>query len=140
MKLILVAQIAATWTMVGLIWFVQVVHYPLMSSVGAAQFAAYEARHTRRTTWIVAPTMLVELGTALAMVLRPPASVAAISVWAGFALLGVIWLSTATLQVPAHRRLERGFDAAVHRRLVATNWIRTACWTARGLLVLTWVG
>ncbi len=56
---------------------------------------------------------------------------------AGAVLLAIIWASTALLQVPAHSRLERGFDAHVHRRLVRTNWIRTVCWTARGVVALT---
>jgi hypothetical protein len=29
-------------------------------------------------------------------------------------------------------RLSTGFDPVVHRRLVRTNWVRTAAWTARG--------
>ncbi|MEQ1727476.1 MAG: hypothetical protein ABL982_03770 [Vicinamibacterales bacterium] len=56
---------------------------------------------------------------------------------AGAVLLAIIWASTALLQVPAHNRLERGFDADVHRRLVRTNWIRTVCWTARVVVALT---
>jgi hypothetical protein len=41
--------------------------------------------------------------------------------------------------VPAHGRLAEGFDAGVHARLVATNWIRTMAWTLRGALVVWWV-
>jgi hypothetical protein len=52
----------------------------------------------------------------------------------------VIWLSTALLQVPRHRALEAGFDPAAHRALVATNWIRTVAWTARGFLLLACLG
>jgi hypothetical protein len=48
----------------------------------------------------------------------------------------VIWLSTALLQSPRHRELGGGFDAASYRFLVASNWLRTACWSARGLVVL----
>jgi hypothetical protein len=40
------------------------------------------------------------------------------------------------LQVPAHGVLAEGFDADAHRRLVASNWIRTIAWTARSLLLL----
>jgi hypothetical protein len=48
----------------------------------------------------------------------------------------VIWASTALWQVPAHRRLEHGFDPRVHGRLVSTNWVRTAAWSARGVVAL----
>ena len=33
--------------------------------------------------------------------------------------------------MPCHARLSLGWDEQVHARLVATNWIRTALWTAR---------
>ena len=52
-------------------------------------------------------------------------------------LLLVVWGSTTFVQVPLHGRLARGLDATALRRLVLTNWIRTAAWTLRaGLLVL----
>ncbi|MDQ5964129.1 MAG: hypothetical protein QG625_283 [Cyanobacteriota bacterium erpe_2018_sw_39hr_WHONDRS-SW48-000098_B_bin.30] len=37
-----VLQTAATWFMTGLIWFVQVIHYPLYARIGEAEFAVYE--------------------------------------------------------------------------------------------------
>jgi hypothetical protein len=51
-------------------------------------------------------------------------------------LLAVIWISTAFVQVPCHEQLSQGFDKAVHQRLVWTNWLRTAAWSLRALLVL----
>jgi len=51
-------------------------------------------------------------------------------------MAGVIWMSTWLWQVPAHRRLEAGFDAAAHLRLTRTNWVRTAAWTARSVIAL----
>ena len=54
----------STLAMVGLIWFVQVVHYPLFSSVGQSPFPEYERLHQKRTTLVVAPLMLIEALTA----------------------------------------------------------------------------
>jgi hypothetical protein len=122
--------------MTGLIWFVQVVHYPLFAAVGTEEFSAYEQRHTSLTTWVVAPPMLVEVATAVFLFwLRPP-GVSVWQLWVGVVLLAAIWLSTFLLQVPCHETLSNGFDAGVHQRLVSTNWIRTAAWSLRGLLVL----
>ena len=67
MKLILLTQVFATLFMVGLIWFVQIVHYPLYANVGREQFPEYEALHNRLTTWVVGPAMLVEMLTAAAL-------------------------------------------------------------------------
>ena len=124
-----VAHAAATLFMTGVIWFVQIVHYPLFGRVGAAEFLVYEREHARRTGWVVGPAMVVELLFALALAAQGGGLA-----WAGLALLGVIWASTAFVQVPLHRRLERTADAAAQRRLVRTNWIRTAAWTARAVI------
>ena len=122
--------------MVGIIWFVQIVHYPLFSRVGAAGFAIYSGAHSRLTGLVVGPPMLVEAATAVARVLGPPRGVSSWLAAIGFVLLAVIWLSTALLQAPRHRELGLGFAAASHRFLVASNWLRTACRSARGLVVL----
>lgn len=37
----------------GLIWFVQIVHYPLFDRVKKADFAGYEQQHVRKTGWEV---------------------------------------------------------------------------------------
>lgn len=132
---LLLTHALATLFMTGLIWFVQIVHYPLMASVGAARFTDYETRHMRRTTWVVGPGMLVEAAAAVALLISPPAGAATLA-WIGAALLAVIWLSTALLQAPRHRRLIAGFDERLIRSLVAGNWIRTAAWSARSAIAL----
>ncbi|MGL6280626.1 MAG: hypothetical protein ACRC50_13860 [Gaiella sp.] len=132
MTALLLVHAGATVAMVGLVWFVQLVHYPLFAHVGRDGFALYEAQHTRRTTWLVAPLMLVEAATALVLLAADPSLLTV----AGAALLGIVWLSTALVQVPLHGRLERGFDAEAHRRLVRSNAVRTAAWTGRAVIAL----
>ena len=135
-RLIFLSHAAATWYMTGVIWFVQVVHYPLFAAVGSQAFSTYEQRHTSLTTWVVAPPMLVEAATAVLLFWFHPPGVLAWQLWAGVILVGAVWLSTAFLQVPCHQTLSTGFDTVVHHRLVSTNWIRTTAWSLRGLLVL----
>lgn len=139
---ILVVHAAATWTMTGLIWFVQLVHYPLMARVGREGWTEYERAHQARTTWIVAPVMLLELSTAVvALVLAhsgtgPAGSSTALpALWTAACLLGVVWASTFLIQVPRHNRLTHEFSDRVHASLVRTNWVRTAAWSGRAVLV-----
>ena len=122
----------AALAMTGVIWFVQIVHYPLFGAVGAPAWPAYHAAHTRRTGWVVAPLMIAELATALAIAVRDGGALAT----AGAALAATTWLATFALAVPDHGRLERGYDARVARRLVTAGWLRTAAWTAHGVVAL----
>ena len=134
-KPLLLTHVFATLFMVGLIWFVQIVHYPLFANVGADQFKRYEELHQKMTTWVVGPAMLVELATAVLLLKGSPSNCTQL-LWAGLVLVGIIWLTTAGLSVPAHNSLAEGFNDAAYRKLVSTNWIRTVAWTARGVLVL----
>jgi hypothetical protein len=133
---LLLANAAATLFMVGVIWFVQVVHYPLFARVGLPAFSAYSIRHTRLTGLVVGPPMLLEAATAVALVVWNPPGISVSLAWTGLLLVAGIWLSTALLQAPRHTALGRGFDPAAHRFLVTSNWLRTVLWSLRGLVVL----
>ena len=133
------AQTFCTIAMTGIIWFVQIVHYPLFRQVGGEHFVTYERLHSKRTTWIVAPLMLLELASAAYFAFLPLIVMRRLETWIGLSLVVLIWLSTYALQVPQHSILGQGFKEHAYRRLVATNWIRTAAWTARSALVLTWL-
>jgi hypothetical protein len=136
MPAVFLVHLGATLLMAGVIWTVQVVHYPLFAGVGADGWAAYEAAHQSRITLVVGPLMVAELVTAVWLVLDRPEALPAWAVVLGAALVGVIWVSTAFVQVPLHAALGGAFDADAHGRLVGTNWIRTVAWTVRGGLVL----
>lgn len=139
MHALLLANLAATLFMTGLIWFVQIVHYPLFAAVGSAGFPNYARSHQMWTTLVVGPPMLLEALTAVALIASRPPQVSGQLAWAGVVLVLVIWLSTAALQVPAHGKLSSGFDPSVGSWLVSTNWIRTVCWSARSAVVLAMV-
>lgn len=134
----LLLNFIATLFMTGVIWYVQVVHYPLFSRVGVSTFREYESLHSNLTTAVVMLPMLVELGTALYLCLERPREVSAGEAALGAAMLGVIWFSTMFIQVPKHSLLSAGFDEKIHHALVATNWIRTLLWSARSVL-MSWL-
>ena len=136
MKTVFLIHLFSTLFMTGVIWFAQAVHYPLLGWVGKEAFAAYEKENTRRTGWVVIPPMAVELITALLLLWRQPEGLPSLYAWLNAALLAVIWVSTFTLQGPYHNLLVKRFNPAVWRSLVRTNWIRTAAWTLRGILLL----
>ena len=135
---ILLSNVLSTLFLVGLIWMVQVVHYPLFDAVGEQNYVDYQKRHQSNITYIVAPMMLVELATAIMLLWFPMDGVDKSLVYAGIGLVALIWLSTAFIQVPCHEKLVKGFDPSAYKWLVNSNWIRTIAWTARGGLV-TWM-
>jgi hypothetical protein len=136
--LILLINLLSTVFMVGLIWVIQVVHYPLFDDVGAEHYERYQSRHQTQITYIVGPMMLTEAATTILLAWYRPDGVDAWLVFAGIGLMFAVWLSTAVLQVPCHGKLINGFDQSAYDWLVKSNWIRTIAWSARGAIA-TWM-
>lgn len=133
------AQAAAGFAMLGVIWMVQLIQYPQFLEWPADDFVQRHERYARRITPIVGTFMTVEFvavwGLFWLRVVELQHDPARPILYA--ACVAVTWLSTLVLQVPLHNRLHRGKDDAVIRRLIATNWIRTAAWTIKAAAVLT---
>lgn len=119
-----------TLALVGLIWFVQIVHYPLFNSVKNSP--SYYLRHQFKTSCLVIPLMCLELISAAALLFMIPSWLTIL----GAILLVIIWLSTFLLQVPCHMKLKTHYEKPLVDRLVFSNWIRTIFWSVRGFIVL----
>lgn len=130
MALLFALHFAVTWVLVGLIWTIQVVHYPLFGEVGSERFRHYHERHMTLVGRLVVPLMLAEAGSAVGLLLLGERTALFALSLAG---LAVVWGSTVLFQVPLHLRLSQGHDPAAIRRLVVTNLWRTAGWTLRGV-------
>ena len=123
---------ASCFALFGVIWIVQLVHYPSFSWVRPRDFAAFARFHADSITPVVLPLMLAEAATAAALYWRaPPDSPNSWHFW-NVGSIAFVWASTFLLSVPCHERLSaRGWHASTHARLVRTNWLRTAAWTGR---------
>ena len=121
--------------MTGVIWFVQVVHYPLFDRVYGEGFSVYAASHGRLTTWVVALPMLIELLTgAILLFWRRPARRGCCRQHRLRAHTYHLAFDISATGAATHRARRR-FRQTAHRTLVFTNWLRTAAWTSRSLLV-----
>ena len=84
---LVIAHVAATLFMVGLIWTIHVVHYPLFAEVGAENYVDYQSAHVERIGIVLAFPWLLEGLTLLGVMalaverreLRVPALVGAVA-------------------------------------------------------------
>ncbi|MEO1258993.1 MAG: hypothetical protein AAFZ15_09345 [Bacteroidota bacterium] len=124
---------AVSWALVGLIWVIQLVKYPAFHFVDVSRFVEYHQHHTRSITIIVAPLMMAELALTGWLLWQ--------SGWSAkylisAAVVGAIWLSTMTLQIPQHQVLDKKKNEKAIDKLIKTNWIRTILWTLKGIWLL----
>ena len=134
-RVLLLLNFAAAAYLTGLIWTVQLVHYPSFGLVPKAAWAAFHAAHTRRMSYVVLAPMVLELGLAIGLAWAGRRLLPGAAGWWSLGLVGLAWAVTFFISVPFHNRLAQGFDYIAIDGLTRTNWLRTLAWTARmGLL------
>ena len=129
----LILHLISTSVMVGVIWVIQLVHYPSFHFVELKQYTTFQRFHMARISYVVIPAMLTELFTLILIVI----SMDQIDtlVLASAILLIFIWLMTAVFFSGVHQKLTLGYDQTVVDKLVKLNWGRTLLWTLRLLLI-----
>ena len=133
----LIIHLIATSAMVGVIWIIQLVHYPSFHFIELNQYTTFQRFHMSRISYVVIPAMLTELFTLILIIISMD-QVDHI-ILASALLLIVIWLMTALFFSGVHQKLTLGYDQVVVEKLVKLNWGRTLLWTLRLLLVSIYI-
>lgn len=128
-----VIHLLATGFMVGLIWTIHVVHYPLFALV-PEPYEPFQAEHMRRITRLLFIPWGVEVFSALGLFLTARSDGERTWSLIGGGLVVLIVAVTGLLAAPAHGRLLERFDQTQHRTLMRVDLIRTLLWTARGFV------
>lgn len=129
----------STWFLCGLIWTIQLLHYPLFDNVLSAStsegFLSFTEGHNKRITALVTGPWAVQGLAALAI--NPWFLDVPLILWAlNWLLSASILASTQFLQIPIHNRLNAKPTSDAVTSLVNTNWIRTVAWTAQGIIAI----
>lgn len=136
MTITYISLAAVTWFMTGLIWFVQIVHYPLFSGVGSDRFLDYIKAHCNLTGMVVILPMVCQLLLSGWLALMSKSNDSTL-LWVNFGMVVVIWALTGFASVTCFNNMcAEGFSQAVHSKLVLTNWLRTILWTACSILMI----
>ena len=131
MTTLLIIQFFSSFWMFSIIWFVQIVHYPLFLNVPKPSRIIFAQNHQQLISFIVMPAMLIELVTLTYITFTKPTLIWVIC----FILLSLIWGSTFFLQVPCHNQCLINPTNVVIKRLINTNWIRTICWSLKTIII-----
>ena len=124
-----------TLYMTGVIWLIQLIHYPLFKLVGDKTFKDYHKGHIQKTSLAIAIPMVLELLTGLYLLIRYNEYRNNTSFLIASASLCLIWVVTFLISVPKHNILSNGLSDLAITALVKTNWIRTVAWTIRAIIL-----
>ena len=132
-ELLLEVNFISTSVMVGVIWVIQLLHYPSFHFINEKKYIEFQHFHMQRISFIVVPVMLIELASALLLSYFFRSSLTIILL----ALLLGIWGITFIFFTNLHQKLTNGYDPSIVDRLVQINWYRTALWSLRLIILLS---
>jgi hypothetical protein len=135
MKSALLLTLIFTLFNTGLIWTIQLVHYPGFLHVGPDAYKLYQSFHMRSITGLVGPSMLAELISTILLTGILINSGDKFLIGAAGGLLGFIWIHTAFVASPLHGSMLDGYQPELIKKLIAVNWWRTIAWTIRAVLI-----
>ena len=134
---VLLGHLIFTSIMTGVIWVIQIVHYPSFHFIEKESYTAFQKFHMNKISIIVIPIMLAELITGMMLFLDKSSKSPFLII--SFVILVLIWLITGVYFSKAHNELMTGYQELVVNQLVVMNWIRTLLWTLRLLLLTCFV-
>ena len=134
---VLLGHLIFTSIMTGVIWVIQIVHYPSFHFIEKELYTAFQKFHMNKISIIVIPIMLAELITGMMLFLDKSSKSPFLTI--SIIILVLIWLITGVFFSKAHNELIAGYQELVVNQLVAMNWIRTLLWTLRLLLLTCFV-
>ena len=131
-KLLLLSWSVLAFWVLGQIWLVQVVIYPLFARVGEADYVAYHSFYSGHIPWPVIGPGFASFLLPIPLAFYGPA----VPVWMSAANIaaGIVGLLvTVLLEIPRHNRLEKnGKNDTTIAELIRYNWPRTGSITAQG--------
>jgi hypothetical protein len=132
MKALFLTNIVCSLFLTGLIWVVQLVHYPSFQFWGSRMAEAH-AFHSLRISVIVVPVMMLELASSFAL------SMSAIPYkgWhqLGLVMVLLIWAITFFYIVPVHNVIPYVDAPGLSiQKLVSLNVWRTVFWSLKSLV------
>ena len=124
--------LAGTLYMTGVVWFAQLVHYPLLDRGNAEDYLAFAVAYQRRTLWVVVPGLSCEILGTLGLLWYWPS----LQAWTGLGVLLAIWTVTCAVLIPEHLLLKQRYSSEDHRVLVRYNLPRSLLWTLRSAVMI----
>ena len=124
----------STSLMVGIIWVIQLLHYPAFHFIKESDYVEFQHFHMQRISFIVVPVMILELFSAFMLVYYVRSNLLILCL----IILLFIWLITFVFFTKLHQSLLSGYDKIIVDKLVQINWSRTVLWSLR-LIILIYI-
>jgi hypothetical protein len=129
-------HLVSTSFMVGVIWIVQLVHYPTFLFIDEQKSYDFQKFHMSRISYIVMPAMTTELFSGIYIYIYSNMAIESNLFLLALTILIINWIITALVFVKMHNKLLINYKIEIISLLVKWNWLRTLLWSVRLILLL----
>ena len=129
-------HLVSTSFMVGVIWIVQLVHYPTFLFIDEQKSYDFQKFHMSRISYIVMPAMTTELFSGIYIYIYSNMAIDSNLFLLALTILIINWVITALVFVKMHNKLLINYKIEIISLLVKWNWLRTLLWSVRLILLL----
>lgn len=130
---IFMVHLISTSIMVGLIWLIQVVHYPSFLFIDIEKYSKFQKFHMSRISYVVIPIMMIELLSGVYLFLFYTFSIYLII---ELFILAITWILTGLFFSRMHTELVEKFNKNIINKMINLNWFRTCFWSIRLVILM----
>jgi len=139
--MVLIINLTAAAFLAGLMWFTQIVHYPLFTFIEKKSFIGYSIHQLKKTNYLFYIPMLVEGAFSILFMFDYPSTISSVVPFLCLCISTAVWLVSFGKIAPLLDKLnDEGLDAEIVEQLVKLNRIRTICWTLKVLILIYCMG
>jgi hypothetical protein len=131
----LILNLITSLMMAGIVWFMQVVQFPLFTTVRPRNFLGYGTHFKFLTAYIMAPMFLLEAIGALGLAIKFYGHHNGLLI-GNLVLFAIAWGATLLYTLPIQNKLTERYVPARIRSLIHYNWVRTLAWSGKGALAV----
>lgn len=135
LSLILIFQILSCVSLLGLLWFIQLIHYPLLNRIKEG-FVQYERESLKRATYLTGPLMVFDFVLSLFLIAYENTDILIFFACIHLVLGILYWLWTFLFQLQRHQKLTVGYSKKALGKLITSSWFRLIIWTIKSLVLL----
>jgi len=132
----LLFNLTSTLLIAGVLWFVQLVHYPLFNEIPAKNMVNYGYYHIQKISGIINLLFIVDFTTIVFLLLLVNSDLSATLMIINIAIFGFIVILTRITFLPIHQKLSKNPNSFLISKLINLNWIRTLVWSLKVVFML----
>lgn len=132
----LLLNLISTLLIAGVLWFIQLVHFPLINEMPAKNMVNNGYYHMQKILGIINLLFIIDFITIVFLLLLVNSDLSATLMLINILIFLFTVILTRITFLPIHQNLSKNPNSFLISKLINLNWIRTLVWSLKVLFML----